>query len=200
MVCGWKTNRKDSFIKVHTSKIYNYFTSLLSGVYLHDHNCGFKMLKREIFDNTKLYGQLHRYIPVLANSMGYKVSEIPVKHRARVHGVSKYGIKRFFHGAIDLLTVITITRFEGRPAHLFGGLGMIVFAIGSALLTYLSLIWLFTDQPIGTRPLLLVSVMFIIIGVQITIFGLLSELMVSKLPMSRQHLIEKDSIGDDTKE
>lgn len=128
IVSGWKKDRKDSFIKNNTSKIYNFFTSFLSGVWLHDHNCGFKAYKSEAVKELKLYGQLHRYIPVLASASGYeKITEIEVNHRKRSFGTTKYGPNRFFHGFLDLLTVFFITKYKTKPLHFFGSISMIFF-------------------------------------------------------------------------
>lgn len=175
MVSGWKYNRLDSFVKNKTSKIFNAVTNSISKVKLHDHNCGFKVYKSEIVKELNLYGELHRYIPVLVSAKGYRVAEIPVNHRKRHSGKSKYGPIRFIHGFLDLLTVLFITKFQSRPLHLFGYLGISFFTLGLLFALYLSFIKIFIHHAIGDRPLLLLAVMLMIMGVQIGITGLISE-------------------------
>lgn len=175
LVSGWKKRRKDSFIKNNTSKIFNTATNMISRVKLHDFNCGFKAYKAEVVKNLSLYGELHRYIPVLIAAKGYRVAEIPVHHRERLTGKSKYGISRFIHGFLDLVTVIFITRFHSRPLHLFGYVGISFFIIGFIIGLYLTSVKLFGHQSIGERPLLLFSVMLMIMGVQIVLLELLEN-------------------------
>ena len=176
IVSGWKNNRKDSFIKNKTSKIYNFFTSLLSGLWLHDHNCGFKAYKSEAVKDLDLYGQLHRYIPVLAIANGYtRVTEIKVNHRKRSFGKTKYGLGRFVHGFLDLMTVFFITKYKTRPLHFFGSIGMIFFTAGFFIGSYLTYLRIFEDARIGDRPLLFLAVFLMVIGVQIGAAGLISE-------------------------
>ncbi len=176
VVSGWKKDRKDSFIKNNTSKIYNFFTSLLSGVWLHDHNCGFKAYKCDAVSNLKLYGQLHRYIPVLASASGYeKITEIEVNHRERSFGTTKYGPNRFIHGFLDLLTVFFITKYKTKPLHFFGSISMIFFGSGFVISLYLAYLRIFENAKIGDRPLLFLAVLLIVVGVQIGTVGLISE-------------------------
>ncbi|HZE86816.1 MAG TPA: glycosyltransferase family 2 protein [Methylomirabilota bacterium] len=175
MVSGWKKNRLDSFIKNKTSKIFNTATNMISRVKLHDHNCGFKAYRAEVAKDLNLYGELHRYIPVLVSAKGYQVAELIVNHRKRHTGKSKYGPLRFIHGFLDLVTVLYITRFKSRPLHLFGYLGLACFSLGFLLSIDLTFTKIFFHQAIGERPLLLLSVMLMIMGVQIGITGLISE-------------------------
>lgn len=175
LVSGWKKNRKDSFIKNNTSKIFNYFANKISRVTLHDYNCGFKAYKKELVDDLVLYGELYRYIPVLAASLGYSVTEVPVNHRARKYGTTKYGPIRFINGSLDLVTVFFLTKFRVRPLHLFGYISMVFFIIGFTIALYLSFRHFAFDESIGRRPLLLFSVMLIIIGIQIGVTGLVGE-------------------------
>lgn len=175
LVSGWKKNRKDSFIKNNTSKIFNSATNMISRVKLHDFNCGFKAYKAQVAKSISLYGELHRYIPVIVAAKGYRVTEIPVHHRQRLSGKSKYGISRFLHGFLDLVTVIFITRFHSRPLHLFGYVGIGFFTIGFFIGLYLTAIKIFGHQSIGERPLLLFSVMLMIMGVQIGVTGIVGE-------------------------
>lgn len=178
VVSGWKKKRHDPLGKTLPSKLFNAVTSFVSGVPIHDFNCGFKAYRREVFSEIYLYGELHRYIPALAHASGFRVDEIVVNHHPRRFGQSKYGFERLLKGFLDLLTVVTITRFNTRPGHLFGGLGALSGAIGGSLLTYLSIIWLL-GQPIGGRPLLIISVLFIIVGIQFILFGMIAELIVN---------------------
>ncbi|MER9689283.1 MULTISPECIES: glycosyltransferase family 2 protein [unclassified Mesorhizobium] len=178
VVSGWKQVRHDPLGKTLPSKLFNRATAKVSGVDLHDFNCGFKAYRREVFNNIRLYGELHRFIPALAHATGFQVSEIVVQHHPRRFGKSKYGIGRLLKGFLDLLTVVTITKFNSRPGHLFGGLGMAVFAIGFMIFLFLCARW-FGGEAIGGRPLLLVSTLLMIVGVQFTLFGMVAELIVA---------------------
>lgn len=176
LVSGWKEKRNDPLSKTLPSKIFNIFTSKLSGIKIHDFNCGFKAYKREVIESINLYGELHRYIPVLAHELGFKVGEISVMHHPRVHGVSKYGLERYVRGFLDLLTVLTITKYLKRPCHLFGGIGILSGLLGTTSLAYLSFLWILGIRPIGTRPLLFFAILATILSVQLISFGLLAEL------------------------
>ncbi len=182
LVSGWKKTRNDPLSKTLPSLLFNAVTARVSGTRLHDFNCGYKAYRREVFDSIQLYGELHRYIPVLASALGFRIGEIAVRHHARKHGQSKYGVSRFLRGFLDLLTVVTITRYARRPAHLFGGVGAFVLLIGGSVLTYLTGLKLFTGADIGDRPLLLFGVMAVIVGIQLMLFGMLSELINSRSP------------------
>ena len=195
VVSGWKEVRKDKADKVLPSKVFNYVTSRLTGVKLKDMNCGFKAYRREVFDTIALYGELHRYIPVLADSVGYRVGEIPVKHHARKFGVSKYGFKRYTRGFLDLLTTLMITRFDRRPAHLFGGVGLIMSVAGVAVLTYLSLIKIAFGASIGERPLLLLGILLLIMGGQLLLFGMMAELIIHRTEPLTQRGIVAEVVG-----
>ena len=175
MISGWKQQRKDSLVKNQTSKIFNVATNLISKAKLHDFNCGFKLYKREVVEDLPLYGELHRYIPVLVAAEGYRVGEVQVEHRRRLHGHTKYHSSRFVHGFLDLFTVLFLTRFRTRPLHLFGLLGMMIFSLGFLAGIYLTGVKLFLHQSIGERPLLLLSVMLMIMGVQVGVMGLVGE-------------------------
>ena len=138
LVSGWKQNRKDSFIKNGSSKFFNFITSFFSKIKLHDFNCGFKAYKSEVAKGLDLYGQLHRYIPVIVGNQGYKITEIPIHHRKRKFGKSKYGPVRFLNGFLDLLTVMILTKYFKRPAHFFGGLGAMALGSGFAISLYIT--------------------------------------------------------------
>jgi glycosyltransferase involved in cell wall biosynthesis len=182
LVSGWKKTRHDPLTKTIPSRIFNLITARASGIKLHDFNCGYKAYRREIFETVQLYGELHRYAPVLADALGYRVAEIVVTHHPRRFGRSKYGVRRFLRGFLDLLTVMMITRFAYRPSHLFGGIGILLLAIGSAAIAYLVAIKLFTGASIGDRPLLLLGALTAIIGLQLLLFGMLAELIISRSP------------------
>ena len=180
LVSGWKRDRQDPLSKTLPSRLFNWVTARLSGLPLHDFNCGYKAYRREIFDTLTLYGELHRYVPVLAHAKGFRVRELAVTHHPRAHGRSKYGVERMVKGFLDLLTVVMLTRFAQRPGHLFGGLGLLLGALGGIILVYLTGLKLVTGAEIGDRPLLLLGVMLGIIGVQVTLFGVLGELILSR--------------------
>ena len=179
LVSGWKKVRHDPLGKTVPSRLFNVVTSRISGIAIHDFNCGFKAYRREIFDQISLYGELHRFIPVLAGAAGYKVAEIAVEHHPREHGKSKYGVARLFKGLLDLLTVVTITRFGSRPGHLFGGIGLLLGMAGVAINILLTVEWL-NGAAIGHRPLLSLGVLLCIVGVQFVLFGMLAELIISR--------------------
>jgi glycosyltransferase involved in cell wall biosynthesis len=191
LVSGWKKDRQDPLSKTLPSRLFNTVTARISGVRLHDFNCGFKAYRREIFDSVELYGELHRYVPVLAHALGYRIAEIPVRHHARQFGKSKYGVARYLRGFLDLLTVVMITRFAYRPGHLFGGIGSLFLLGGGATLAYLAGLKLFTGASIGGRPLLLFGVMVVIIGIQLILFGMLAELIISRTqrPVEARNLV-----------
>jgi glycosyltransferase involved in cell wall biosynthesis len=189
LVSGWKTRRNDPFPRRAFSRVFNTVTGWLSGVHLHDMNCGLKAFRVDVARNLDLYGELHRFVPVLANDLGFRVTELPVNHRPREHGRSRYGFERYARGFLDLLTVSFMSRYRHRPLHLFGGLGLILGAIGTAILLYLTIVKL-TGEPIGRRPLLLLGVLLVVVGIQFLSLGLLSELVTS------QHR-ERFRTGDD---
>jgi glycosyltransferase involved in cell wall biosynthesis len=176
LVSGWKRDRQDAWSKRAASKVFNGVTARVSGVRLHDLNCGLKAYRAEVVRSLALTGDQYRYIPVLAANEGFSVSEIPVNHRPRVHGSSKYGVERYLRGFLDLLTIWFLGRFRGRPMHLFGGIGMLLFAIGVVICIYLSVLWLIGES-IGGRPLLLFGVLLIVVGIQLITIGLVSEML-----------------------
>ncbi|MGI9487190.1 MAG: glycosyltransferase family 2 protein [Geminicoccaceae bacterium] len=198
LVSGWRERRNDPMSKTWPSWLYNKVTSWLSGIQLHDFNCGYKAYRREVFDSVDLYGEMHRYVPVLAHSLGFKVSEIPVQHHPRRFGQSKYGLKRFMRGFLDLLTVLTITRYARTPGHLFGAIGIVLLGLGVVTLFYLTGLKLFTGAQIGGRPMLLFGGLAVVVGVQILLFGLLSEMINSHAAgIEPQVLIKERVSGSD---
>jgi glycosyltransferase involved in cell wall biosynthesis len=180
VISGWKKTRHDPWHKVYPSRVFNWIVSRLTGCYLHDHNCGFKLYRRQVLQEVGIYGELHRFVPVLAHARGFRVGEIEVRHRKRRHGASKYGFSRFFKGFLDLLTVRFLTRFSQRPLHVLGGIGLGLFGVGSLGMLYLAVLWLDPrNQPIGHRPLLLYSLALLLIGVQLVTLGVLAELITA---------------------
>jgi glycosyltransferase involved in cell wall biosynthesis len=179
LVTGWKAHRNDPFTRRMLSKVFNTVTGRLSGVRLHDMNCGLKAFRVEVARELDLYGELHRFIPVLAHDLGFRVTELSVNHRPREHGRSRYGMERYLRGFFDLLTVTFMSRYRHRPLHLFGGLGLVLGAIGTGILVYLTVVKL-TGEPIGRRPLLLLGVLLVVVGIQFLSLGLLSELLTSQ--------------------
>jgi glycosyltransferase involved in cell wall biosynthesis len=178
LVTGWKTHRRDPVSRRVLSRIFNRVTSAFSGVRLHDMNCGLKAYRSEVVHGLRLYGELHRFIPVLAHYRGFRIAELPVNHRPREHGRSRYGVERYIRGFLDLLTVSFIGRDRHRPLHLFGGLGLVLGAIGSAILVYLTVIKVL-GHAIGQRPLLMLGVLLVVIGMQFFSLGLISEMITS---------------------
>jgi glycosyltransferase involved in cell wall biosynthesis len=178
LVTGWKTRRRDPISRRILSRIFNRVTSAFSGVRLHDMNCGLKAYRAEVVHGLRLYGELHRFIPVLAHYRGFRIAELPVNHRAREHGRSRYGVERYLRGFLDLLTVSFIGRYRHRPLHLFGGFGLILGLVGSAILVYLTVLKTL-GHAIGQRPLLMLGVLLVVIGMQFFSLGLISEMITS---------------------
>jgi glycosyltransferase involved in cell wall biosynthesis len=177
LVSGWKSNRKDSFSKRVASRLFNFVTAFYTGVNIHDFNCGFKCYRREVIEELELYGELYRYIPALANWKGFKVGEVKVDHHPRVHGKSKYGSERFLRGFFDLLTVIMLTKYPEKPLHFFGLLGTILSLAGLAINIYMAVLRI-SGKWISNRPILLLGILLLILGVQFIFFGLIGELIV----------------------
>ncbi len=179
VVSGWKRTRHDPWHKVGPSRVFNRLVSALTGCHLHDHNCGFKAYRRPVLDEVTLYGELHRFVPVLAFARGFRVAEIEVNHRRRRFGASKYGFARFIKGLLDLLTVQFLSQFGQRPLHILGALGLAMLALGGLGLTYLAVVWLTGGGPIGERPLLSYSATLLGVGTQFVCLGILAELVTS---------------------
>ena len=185
VVNGWKKRRLDPWHKVYPSLVFNGMVSWLTGLSLHDHNCGLKCFRREVTGEIRLYGELHRFIPVLAHARGFKVTELEVNHRPRQFGHSKYGFRRFVRGFLDLLTVKFLTGFNQRPQHLLGAVGLLFTGLGCTGLVYLTLVWMLTNiagfkfEPIGPRPLLSYSMGMLLLGGQLVSLGFLAELIVA---------------------
>ncbi len=179
IVSGWRIDRQDTFItRKLPSQIANRLISRSTGVTLHDYGCSLKAYRREVLLNTKLYGEMHRFIPALASRIGVKVAEVPVNHRARQFGTSKYGLGRVFRVILDLMTVKFLLDYATRPMQIFGLMGMLSFGAGTALGAYLTILRLFFEQGLRDRPALLLAILLVVVGVQLLIMGLLGELVI----------------------
>ena len=190
LVSGWKKVRYDPFIKKHTSKLFNYVTSKVSGVRLHDFNCGIKAYRKDVVKSINIYGEMHRYIPALAHMSGFKVTEKIVKHHARKYGVTKFGPGRFLNGFFDLLTVAFTTKFMSKPLHLFGMLGILSFLAGFLITLYLTILKYAEGQSVSDRPLFLIGILFIIVGIQFLSLGLIAEMITKTGARDQDYLVE----------
>lgn len=186
MITGWKKVRQDPFSKRFPSKVFNRLVGWLTGVKLHDHNSGFKAYRREVLEEVKLYGEMHRFVPVLAVAKGFRVGEVAVNHRARKFGHSKYGWTRLIKGFLDLLTVSFLTGYHQRPQHLLGLAGLLSFLFGLVGLGWMTVYWClrmsyFPDWvPLHQRPLVLYSIGALLLGTQLLCMGFLAELIVAR--------------------
>jgi len=179
VVSGWKRKRHDPWTKTVPSRLFNRVTSLLTGIPIHDFNCGLKAYRREVVAEIRVYGELHRYIPALAAWKGFRIGEIEVTHHPRRHGRSKYGPKRFLSGFLDLLTVMLLTKYTPKPLHLFGLVGTILGAAGTLIALYMVSLKLRFGDIQGRGPLLSLGVLLIIMGMQFLSTGLLAEMIAS---------------------
>lgn len=184
LVSGWKKKRYDPITKTIPSRIFNFVVSTLTGIKIHDFNCGLKAYRKTVAKDIKVYGELHRYLPVIAHWAGYKIGEVVVQHHPRKYGKTKFGISRFLKGFLDLLTVMFTTRYFKRPLHLFGTLGILIFILGFGITFYLSLLKIIENISLSNRPLFILGVMLTIVGIQFISIGLLGE-MITK---AYQHL------------
>ena len=179
LATGARVDRHDRFIKRSTSKVFNRVTSSLSGAPGRDFNSGFKVMSADVAADVSpmLYGEMHRYLTVIAHWLGYRTYEVPVVHHERLHGKTKYGVSRFWRGFIDLLTMKFLMSYQNRPSHLFGGIGFVALLVGLSMLGYL-----FIDRlmggAVGDRPMLIAGVLLVVVGLQLVLFGLLAELVV----------------------
>jgi glycosyltransferase involved in cell wall biosynthesis len=179
MVSGWKRKRYDPISKTIPSRFFNFVTSKLSGIDIHDFNCGLKAYKYDVVKNVHVYGEMHRYIPVLAKMSGFRVSEVVVTHHPRKYGTTKFGLSRFFKGFLDLMTVMFTSRYTQRPLHVFGTIGSLMCFAGFAILCWLSVEWLI-GRPVGNRPLLMLGILILLVGVQLISTGLLAEMVAKR--------------------
>lgn len=204
VVSGWKRVRHDPWHKVGPSRVFNFLVSWLTGVKLHDHNCGMKCYRAAVFREVRLYGELHRFIPVLAAARGFKVSEIEINHRPRRFGRSKYGVRRFIKGFLDLLTVKFLTGFGQRPQHMLGSIGLLSFLLGNLGMLYLAVTWVIRlwapalFDPIHQRPLLIYSVAALLLGAQMMSIGFLAELITAYLGRDEDSYSIAEETGADS--
>ena len=192
LVSGWKKIRHDPLEKTLPSKFFNMVTSKVSGIKLHDFNCGLKAYRRNVVKDLFVYGELHRFLPVLAHKMGYRCTEVPVVHRARQFGKSKFGMRRYLNGFLDLLTVVFLSGFNRAPLHFFGTMGLLSGLLGFGINLYLSILWIM-GNPIGNRPLLFLGILLMVIGVQFFSFGLIGEMLTHATERQRTYPIKYDS-------
>lgn len=178
LVSGWKKERHDPLSKRLPSKLFNLVVRYFSGINLHDFNCGLKGYRREVIESVRIYGELHRFIPVLAKFHGFRVGEIAVRHHPRKHGKSKYGLRRFVAGFLDLLTVILLTRYTAKPLHFFGMIGLVFCFFGGLVNAYIVNLWLRFHNIQGRQPLLVGGVFLFLLGIQFISTGLLAELII----------------------
>lgn len=194
LVCGWKRNRIDSFTKKIVSKIANGMTRFFTGTTVHDMNCGYKLYRKEVAQSINLYGDMHRYIPALVSSLGYSIGEIPVNHRDRQFGMSKYGnFRRLSKSFFDFVTLLLVRRFVDRPMHLFGTIGVLFSFIGGVILVYLTYIKIFDNAIIGNRPLLILGVLMVIIGIQLFSSGFLGELLIRQNTNKKIYTVREEN-------
>ncbi len=201
LVSGWKKKRHDPISKTIPSKFFNYVTRIISHIKLHDFNCGLKAYRKEVIKSVEVYGEMHRYIPVLAKQAGFKkIGEKIVQHRARQYGVSKFGLERFINGFLDLLSVVFITRFGKRPMHFFGIWGTLMFLFGGGITVWLIVEKLYrlahhlTIREITDQPLFYIALVLVILGVQLFLAGFLGEL-VSRSSSDRNHYLIEKTVG-----
>jgi glycosyltransferase involved in cell wall biosynthesis len=179
LVSGWKQERQDPVSKTLPSRLFNAVTSMAAGVRLHDFNCGFKVYRREVVESVEVYGELHRFIPALAHWRGFRVGEVPVRHRARRFGRSKFGAARFVNGLLDLLSAAFLSTSALKPLHLFGRIGLLFLIIGGLLGLWFVALWA-GGEPIRVRPLMLFGAGLVLLGIQFILMGLLGE-MIARL-------------------
>lgn len=194
LVSGWKKKRYDNALtKNLPSKLYNYTTTKMSGVKLHDMNCGLKSYRKKVVKSIEVYGEMHRYIPVIAKWAGFrKIGEKPVEHRARKYGVSKFGLERFVNGFLDLASIMFIGKFGKKPMHLFGALGSVFFFLGFVIAFYLAYAKIFFDRYNMTdRPIFYLAMLFMIIGTQLFLTGFIGELVARNAPERNTYLVEE---------
>ena len=193
LVCGWKKQRLDDPIKRFVSRVANALTRFFTGTSVHDMNCGFKLYRKEVVKTVSLYGDMHRYIPAIAAAHGFRISEVAVHHRKREFGVSKYGnFRRFFKSFFDFITLLLVRRFIDRPMHFFGVIGSFSALVGLTILSYLLYIKLFEGAAIGSRPLLLLGVLLVVIGMQLFSSGFLGELSIRQKGNRNVYTIRED--------
>jgi len=193
LVSGWKKKRYDPITKTIPSRFFNFVTRIFTPVKIHDFNCGLKAYRKKVIKDIKIYGELHRYIPVLAGLLGYSVGEIVVQHHARKYGKTKFGTSRFVKGFLDLLTVLFTTRYFKRPLHLFGTAGLLFFILGFGINVYLTILKWLGETNVSNRPLLFLGILLIMVGIQFISTGLLGE-MITKAQHSQEEYSIKEIV------
>jgi len=176
LVSGWKQQRRDPITKTLPSKLFNAVTSAVSGLRLHDFNCGFKLYRREVVESLEVYGELHRFLPALAHWKGFRVGEVPVRHRPRQHGRSKFGASRFVNGFLDLLSAAFISKNALKPLHVFGRVGLLFLSGGGVIGLVFVVQWI-AGEPMRVRPLMLFAATLVLLGIQLILMGLLGEMI-----------------------
>lgn len=193
LVCGWRKNRKDSIAKIMASKLFNLLASSFWGVRLHDYNCGLKIYDKDTAKSLRLYGGLHRFIPLLVFQQGFSVTEIPVEHDARRFGKSKYGFSKLWKDLPDLFSMLFLSKYGNRPLHFFGTIGFIFLLIGFGILIYLTIGKIFYQQGIGNRPILFLGVLLVLGGLQVLFTGFLADLIINNSHKSGKEPLVKYS-------
>jgi glycosyltransferase involved in cell wall biosynthesis len=197
LVSGWRYHRHDKLSRRMGSKFYNWVTSLLTGVRLHDINCGFKCYRREVLDEVMVYGERHRYIPVLASYRGFRLGEVKIEHAPREYGRSRYGMERVLGGFFSLLTVILMTRYTNKPLHFFGLMGLLLAGTGTAIDLYLITLRVLFNEWLSNRPLLIIGTFLAIVGVQLILFGLLAEMIAFSYRRESDYSVVESSGEED---
>ncbi len=201
LVSGWKQKRRDPLHKIVPSRVFNFVTARTFRLKLKDYNCGFKAYRKSVVKELNIYGEMHRYIPALANALGYRIAEIPVEHRARLFGRSKYGLERYMRGFFDLLTVKMVTQYIKSPLYLFGRIGLLASLLGVLITAYLTALKVFYHQPLYNRPLLFLGILLILSGLQFFSMGLISELMINRTsPQNRAMISIADMVNIDAQD
>lgn len=201
VVSGWKKDRKDPWSRRFASRCFNWLVNTLTKVRLHDHNCGFKLYRREVFDEVDLYGGFHRFVPVLAAARGFRIGETVVNHRPRKHGRSRYGSLRIVKGLLDLMTICFLTGYSHRPQHLMGGAGVISFLLGMSGMAFMAVYWILRMTwypewtPLHQRPVVLYSVAALLLGAQLLTMGFLAELLVARDQKRGRRFAVRDTVG-----
>ncbi len=201
IVSGWRVDRKEPFLTRRLPSISaNWLISTITGVHLHDYGCTLKAYHKDVVKNIQLYGELHRFIPALASHIGVRVTEIPVNDRPRLHGSSKYGLNRTFKVFLDLIAVSFFLGYFNRPLYVFGGIGFMTGGLGSLILLYLGVVRLILLQDIGDRPLLILGVLLVVLGVQMVSTGLIADMVMRTYHESQEKPIYfvRDTLTDDT--
>jgi glycosyltransferase involved in cell wall biosynthesis len=194
LVSGWKQQRQDPWTKRLPSKLFNAVTSAVAGIRLHDFNCGFKLYRREVVESLTVYGELHRFMPALAHWQGFRVGEVPVRHRARRFGKSKFGASRFLNGFLDLMSAAFISTSALKPLHVFGRVGLLFLGAGVLLAAWFVVLWI-AGEPIRVRPLMLFGAGLVLLGIQLILMGLLGEMIAhlgarSDYPLKRRYNVD----------